>query len=54
MCCEKPDHKSSDCKTAKPVTELKKILSFKKLCLNCTGAEHGAVECRSAKPYTSI
>ena len=30
--CEKPDHRSSDCKTAKTVTERKKILSDKKLC----------------------
>ena len=35
MCCEKPDHRSSDCKTAKTVTEPIKILSDKKLCFNC-------------------
>ena len=28
--CEKPDHRSSDCKTAKTVTERRKILSNKK------------------------
>ena len=33
--CEKPDHRSSDCKTAKTVTEPIKILSDKKLCFNC-------------------
>ena len=47
--CEKPDHRSSDCKTAKTVTERRKILSDKKLCFNCTGAKHRAVECHNAK-----
>ena len=47
--CEKPDHRSSDCKTAKTVTERRKILSDKKLCFNCTGTKHRAAECRSAK-----
>ena len=47
--CEKPDYRSSDCKTAKTVTERRKILSDKKLCFNCTGAKHRAAECRSAK-----
>ena len=47
--CEKPDHRSSDCKTAKTVTERRKILSDKKLYFNCTGAKPRAVECRSAK-----
>ena len=49
--CEKPDHRSSDCKTAKTVSERRKILSDKKLCFNCTGAKHRAAECRSAKTY---
>ena len=44
MFCEKPDHRSSDCKTAKTVTNRNK-----KLCFNCTGVKHGAVECRSNK-----
>ena len=47
--CEKSDHRSSDCKTAKIVTEGTKILSDKKLCFNCTGAKDRAAECRSAK-----
>ena len=46
---EKPDHRSSDCKTAKTVTERRIILSDKKLCFNCTGAKHRAEKCRSAK-----
>ena len=29
--CEKPDHRSSDCKTGKTVTEIRKILSDKNL-----------------------
>ena len=49
MCCEKPDHRSSDCKTAKTVTEPIKILSDKKLCFNCTGAKYRTAEFRSAK-----
>ena len=47
--CEKPDHRSSDCKTAKTVTERRKILSSKRLCFNCTGAKHRAAECRRSK-----
>ena len=47
--CEKPDHRSCDCKTAKTVTEHRKVLSDKKHCFNCTGAKHRAAECRSAK-----
>ena len=47
--CGKPDHRSSDRKTAKTVTERRKILSYKKLCFSCTGAKHRAAECRSAK-----
>ena len=47
--CEKPDHRSSDCETAKTVTERRKILSDKKLCFNCAGAKHRAAGCRSAK-----
>ena len=47
--CEKPDQRSSDCKTAKSVTERRKILSNKRLCFNCTGAKHRAAECRRAK-----
>ena len=49
--CEKPDHRSSDCKTEKTVSERRKILSDKKLCFSCTGAKHRAAECRSAKIY---
>ena len=46
---EKPDHRSSGCKTAKTVTECRKILSYKKLCFNWTVAKHRVAECRSAK-----
>ena len=46
---KKPDHISSDCKTAKTVTERRKILRDKKLCFNCTEAKHRAAECRSSK-----
>ena len=49
MYCEKPDHRSSDCKTAKTVTERTKISSDKKLCFNCTGAKHRVTEWRTAK-----
>ena len=60
--CEKPDHRSSNCKPAKTVTERRKILSNKILCFNCTGAKYRAAECRSAiiclkyknKNHTSI
>ena len=47
--CEKPDHRSSDSKTAKIVTERRKMLSYKNLCFNCAGAKHRTAECRSAK-----
>ena len=47
--CEKPDHRSSDCKTAKTVTERRKTLSDKKLCFNCAGVKHRSTECCSAK-----
>ena len=47
--CDKRDHRSSDCKTAKTVTERRKILSDKKLCFNCTGAKYRTVEFRSTK-----
>ena len=44
-----PDHRSSDCKTTKTVTERRKILSDKKLCFNCTEAKYRTAEFRSAK-----
>ena len=44
--CEKPDHKSVDCKTVASVDERKRVLSNKHLCFNCTGARHKAVDCR--------
>ena len=47
--CEKPDHRSSDCKTAKTVKEHRRKLSNKKLCFNCKGAKHRTAECCSAK-----
>ena len=49
--CEKPDHKSSDCKTAKCMTELRSILSDKKLCFSCTGAKHRVTEYCRAKTW---
>ena len=47
--CEKPEHRYSDGKFAKTITERRKILSDKKFCFNCTRAKHRAAECRSAK-----
>ena len=49
--CEKPDHRSSDCKTEKnrDLAEHRKILSNKKLCFKCTEAKHRVAECPSAK-----
>ena len=44
--CEKPDHKSVDCKTVASVDERKRVLSNKHLCFNCTGTRHKAVDCR--------
>ena len=44
--CEKPDHKSVDCKTVASVDEHKRVLSNKHLCFNCTGTRHKAVDCR--------
>ena len=47
--CKKPDHRSSYCKTAKTVTERRKILRDKKLLINCKKAKLTAVECCRAK-----
>ena len=44
--CEKPDHKSVDCKTVASVAERKRVLSNKHLCFSCTGTRHKAVDCR--------
>ena len=44
--CEKPDHKSVNCKTVASVDERKRVLSNKHLCFNCTGTRHKAVDCR--------
>ena len=44
--CEKPVHKSVDCKTVASVDEHKRVLSNKHLCFNCTGTRHKAVGCR--------
>ena len=49
--CEKPDHRFSDYKTVKTVTERRKILSNKKSFFDCTGAKHRVAECRIAKAY---
>ena len=45
--CEKPDHRSDDCKTVTTLDERKRLLSNKHLCFNCTGSKHRAVDCRS-------
>ena len=45
--CEKPDHRSVDCKTVTTLDERKRLLSNKCLCFNCTGSKHRAVDCRS-------
>ena len=44
--CEKPDHKSVNCKTVASVDERKRVLSNKHLCFNCTGTRHKTVDCR--------
>ena len=44
--CEKPDHKSVDCKTDASIDERKRVLSNKHLCFNCTGTRHKAADCR--------
>ena len=44
--CEKPDHRSVDCKTVASVDERKRVLSRKHLCFNCTGTRHKAADCR--------
>ena len=44
--CEKPDHKSVNCKTVASVDERKRVLSNKYLCFNCTGTRHKTVDCR--------
>ena len=49
MYCEKRDHRSSDCKTAKIETQRRKIFSKKNLCFNCTEAKHRAAESCRAK-----
>ena len=49
MYCERSDHSSSDCKTAKAVTESRKILSDEKICFNCAGAKNRTAECCRAK-----
>ena len=45
--CEKPDHRSDDCKTVNTLDERKRLLSNKHVCFNCTGSKHRAVDCRS-------
>ena len=44
--CEKPDHRSVDCKTVASVDERKRVLSRKHQCFNCTGTRHKAADCR--------
>ena len=45
--CDKPDHRSTDCKTVSTLEERKRSLSNKRLCFNCTGSKHRAADCRS-------
>ena len=45
--CETTEHKSSACNTVTEITERKKLLTEKRLCYNCTGANHRASECKS-------
>ena len=47
--CEKPDHRSVDCKTVTTLDERKRLLSNKHLCFHCTGSR--AVDCRSRSLY---
>ena len=61
MYCENPDHRSSDCKAAKTVTEHRKKLSVKKNFSTTHEFGQRAAECHSAKAclkctkiYTSI
>ena len=49
MYCEKLDHRSSDLKTAKTVTNRIKKLSDKNVCFNCAGAKNRSAECSSTK-----
>ena len=49
--CGKPDHRSSDWKTAKTVTERRKYWVIKKLCFNYAGAKYRAAEYCSAKTW---
>ena len=49
--CEKPDHKSGDCKTVTSVDEHKRVLSNKHLCFNCTFTRHKAADCKNAASY---
>ena len=44
--CEKPEHKSVDCKTVTSVDERKRVLRNKHLCFNCTGTRHKAADCK--------
>ena len=44
--CEKPDHKSVDCKAVASVDERKRVLGRKHLCFNCTGIRDRAADCR--------
>ena len=47
--CEKPGHKSCECKLVSGTPELRLILSKTKLCFNCTGSKHHASDRRSNK-----
>ena len=47
--CKKSDHESADCQTVKTISERRKLLSEKKLCLNFTKPKHRAADCRSSK-----
>ena len=49
--CEKPDHKSANCKKVESVDERKWVLRSKHLCFNCTGTRHKAADCRCRVLY---
>jgi hypothetical protein len=45
--CEAAEHRSSECKKVKEVSERREFLKNNGLCYNCTGSGHGAATCRS-------
>ncbi len=47
ICCEKADHKPTECKQVVELAECKAVIERKKFCYNCTRANHRASECYS-------